>query len=148
MPPGPPSVVPWDELSEDLKEANRRFADGIGAKLQAAGCALVPAPLTGSDGAGFADADIEQLARMQHDRWMRDKIRDGWRYGPKRDDAARIHPLLVSWEELPESERDKDRNPMRELPQMLARVGLEVQRAPVQAPAAPASGDGSGSIRG
>ena len=79
---------------------------------------------------------------------MRDKIRDGWRYGPKRDDAARIHPLLVSWEELPESERDKDRNPMRELPQMLARVGLEVQRAPVQAPAAPASGDGSGSIRG
>ena len=148
VPPGPPSVVPWDELSEDLKEANRRFADGIGAKLQAAGCALVPAPLTGSDGAGFADADIEQLARMEHDRWMRDKIRDGWRYGPKRDDAARIHPLLVPWEELPESERDKDRNPMRELPQMLARVGLEVQRAPVQAPAAPASGDGSGSIRG
>src|SRR5437588_654112 len=119
-----------------------------GPKRQAAGWALVPAPLTGSDGAGFADADIEQLARMEHDRWMRDKIRDGWRYGPKRDDAARIHPLLVPWEELPESERDKDRNPMRELPQMLARVGLEVQRAPVRAPAAPASGDGSGSIRG
>ena len=142
--PGPPSVVAWDELSDHLKEANRRFADGIGAKLQAAGCALVPAPLTGTDGAGFADADIEQLARLEHDRWMNDKLRDGWRYGPKRDDAARIHPLLVPWEELPEIERDKDRDPMRELPQMLARVGLEIQRARAPDNTGQAAGDPQG----
>jgi CheY-like chemotaxis protein len=147
VPSGPPSMVPWDELSDDLKEANRRFADGIGAKLQAAGCALVPAPLTGTDGAGFADADIEQLARMEHERWMRDKIRDGWRYGPTRNDAAKIHPLLIPWEELPEEERDKDRNPMRELPQMLARVGLEIQRGPVQAPPGPIDADRPRAIR-
>ena len=91
--PGPPSVVAWDELSDHLKEANRRFADGIGAKLQAAGCALVPAPLTGTDGAGFADADIEQLARLEHDRWMKDKNRIRLRINI---DAAKASNLTIS----------------------------------------------------
>jgi voltage-gated potassium channel Kch len=129
--PGPPALVPWDELPEDLKSANRRFADGIGAKLAATGCTLVPAPLIASgDGFAFSDRELEELARLEHDRWLRDKEREGFRYGPERDDARRIHPLMVSWEELPEDEREKDRNPIRELPRMLARVGLEVRRGP------------------
>jgi hypothetical protein len=129
--PGPPAMVSWDALPEDLKNANRRFADGIGAKLKATGCALVPAPLTAAgDGFAFSDAEVEELAQLEHDRWVRDKARDGYRHGPKRDDTRRIHPLMVPWEELSEDEREKDRNPMRELPQLLARVGLEIQRGP------------------
>jgi voltage-gated potassium channel Kch len=129
--PGPPALVPWDELPEDLKNANRRFADGIGAKLKATGCALAPAPLTAvGDGFSFSDAEVEDLARLEHDRWVRDKASEGYRYGPERDDTRRIHPLMVPWEELSEDEREKDRSPMRELPRLLARVGLEIQRGP------------------
>ena len=65
------------------------------------------------------------------DRWVRDKERDGWRYGPERNDEQRLHPLMVPWEELPDEQRDKDRNPMRELPRILGRVGLQIERGPV-----------------
>ncbi|HKP90063.1 MAG TPA: RyR domain-containing protein [Thermoleophilaceae bacterium] len=127
--PGPAALVPWDELSEDLKTANRQFADGIGEKLDAVDCGLVAAPLTTGGGFSFTDAELEKLARLEHDRWVRDKERDGFRYGPERDDARRIHPLLVPWEELSDDDQEKDRSPMRELPQILARLGLEIRRS-------------------
>jgi hypothetical protein len=128
-----PSVAPWDELPESLRDSNRRFADGIGDKLAETGCGLAPTPLV-LDGEGpmfeFSDEEVEALARAEHDRWMADLERDGWRptTGPK-DPEQRLHPLLVPWEELPEAERDKDREPVREIPEMLARAGLRVYRS-------------------
>jgi hypothetical protein len=73
--------------------------------------------------------ELEALARGEHDRWMRDLVRDGWRPtdGPK-DPDRKLHPLLVPWDELDEVEREKDRAPMRELPVTLARAGLEIRR--------------------
>jgi RyR domain-containing protein len=52
----------------------------------------------------------ELLARNTHDIWARQRLGEGWRWGPQRDDARREHPLLVSYEELPESEKQYDRN--------------------------------------
>jgi hypothetical protein len=127
-----PSLVPWDELPEALRDSNRRFADGIGRKLAETGCMLVPAPLA-LDGEGpgfeFTEDEVEALARAEHDRWMADLLRDGWRPTPgAKDPEKRLHPLLVPWAQLPESERDKDREPVREIPAMLARAGLRVHR--------------------
>jgi hypothetical protein len=123
-------LVPWEALPEEWKDANRAFADGIGTQLAAAGCFLVPAPLIDPHGPlfSFAPQELEDLARSEHDRWVTDKARSGWRYGPVRDDEAKVHPLMVSWEELDEAERDKDREPVREVPQMLAHAGFEIVR--------------------
>lgn len=130
VPAGDGVMVPWDQLPEEWKETNRAFADGIGAKLAATGCALVPAPLIDPRGAlfSFSAPEVEELARLEHDRWVADKLRAGWRYGPDRDDERKIHPLLVDWEQLPESERDKDREPVLEVPLMLAHAGFEILR--------------------
>ncbi|HVE67174.1 MAG TPA: NAD-binding protein [Solirubrobacteraceae bacterium] len=134
-----PSMVSWDELPESLRDSNRRFADGIGRKLAETGCALAPTPVV-LDGErpdfAFTDEEVEGLARAEHDRWAADLRRDGWRptAGPK-DPEARLHPLLVPWEELPEAERDKDREPVREIPEMLARAGLRVYRTRRRPPA-------------
>jgi voltage-gated potassium channel Kch len=126
------SLLPWEQLPESLKESNRRFADGVGAKLAAAHCAVVPAPIVRSDDASFAftEEEINELAELEHTRWMSDLQRDGWRYGSVKDPHLKLHPLLVGWEELTESERDDDRNPVRELPKMLASVGFEICRSP------------------
>lgn len=128
---GNPSYVPWDQLAEGLKESNRLFADGIGEKLASAGYALVPAPLADPDDVvTFSEAEIEELARGEHERWSSDLRREGWRRGETNDPERRLHPSLVPWEELGEDERDKDREPVRKLPRMLALVGFELQRAP------------------
>lgn len=44
----------------------------------------------------------------QHDAWMRDKLAAGWTHGPVKDEAAKTHPCLVPYAELPEEQRIKD----------------------------------------
>jgi voltage-gated potassium channel Kch/preprotein translocase subunit Sss1 len=130
-PPTGPQMEPWERLPESLRESNRRFADGVGAKLAAAGCAVVPAPLIDplGDLFGFTDAEIEDLARQEHDRWMHDLLRDGWRRtAGEKDPERKLHPLLVRWEELSEAYREKDRDAARLIPRMLAQAGYELYR--------------------
>ena len=126
-----PSHRPWEELEPSLKESNRRFADGISTKLHEARCILVPAPLAAPEDPGFAftDDEVEALAIKEHDRWVADLLRDGWRptTGPK-DPKRKLHPMLVPWEQLSEDQRDRDRDPVREVPGMLAQAGFRLVR--------------------
>ena len=46
--------------------------------------------------------------RSQHDQWVAQKQRDGWRLGPVKDASAKTHPLMVPYDDLPDWERRKD----------------------------------------
>jgi hypothetical protein len=130
-----PSLVPWEHLTDSLKDSNRRFADGIAAKLSAMGCVLDRVGSSGrttGDGTGsfaFSGEEIEQLAELEHQRWLDDLLADSWRptEGNKNPDE-KLHPLLKQWSELSEDEREKDRDAVRELPRMLERAGYRVHR--------------------
>jgi len=125
-----PSMRPWEELSESMREDNRRFADGIGDKLTASGCILVPSSLRDPEEPlfSFTDAEVELLARQEHERWMKAKLDDGWRFGRPRNDELKLHDQLVPWEELDERNRDRDRDPVRQLPEMLELTGFRIER--------------------
>ena len=126
-----PSMVPWEQLDETLKESNRLFADSVSDKLDASSCVVVPAPLADPQAPGFAfsEAEVEELARAEHDRWCRDLAREGWQPGNDKDPRRKLHPKLVPWSELTEEDREKDRDPVRSLPELLARLGFEIRRA-------------------
>jgi RyR domain len=51
----------------------------------------------------------ERLAENAHDLWAAERIAQGWSYGPRRDDARKQHPCLIPYGELPESEKEFDR---------------------------------------
>ena len=51
----------------------------------------------------------ERLAEHVHDLWALQRMADGWRYGPRRDDARKEHPGLVPYAELSEAEKEYDR---------------------------------------
>jgi len=51
----------------------------------------------------------ELLAKNTHDIWAVQRLAEGWKYGPQRDDAKKEHPGLVPYEDLPESEKEYDR---------------------------------------
>jgi hypothetical protein len=51
----------------------------------------------------------EHLAQNAHDLWAKQRLTDGWRHGPNRDDKAKTHPCLIPYDELPESEKEYDR---------------------------------------
>jgi glycine/D-amino acid oxidase-like deaminating enzyme len=132
-----PTLVEWDELPESLKQSNRLFADGVGAKLAAAGAHLVPASLTPRHHFEFRPDELEEMAKLEHDRWVSDLRGQGWRRTEgEKDPERKLHPLLRPWEELSEAERDKDRMAVRELPDMLLRAGFEIYRG--DEPQAPA----------
>jgi hypothetical protein len=123
-----PAMVSWDELPEDLKESNRRQADHDRVKLRAVGRAVAEA-----DGrvepARFSDAEIERMARLEHDRWVAERRFEGWTYAPgAKSPGARTTPHLVPWDELPDEVRNHDRNTVRALPERFARAGLRISR--------------------
>lgn len=68
----------------------------------------------------------ETLARHAHAVWQRQRLADGWRYGPARDDQRRLHPSLVSYEELSEDERQYDRNAALETLRAIVALGYRI----------------------
>lgn len=59
-------------------------------------------------GVEFALANPDASASAQHDAWMRDKLRDGWTVGTKKDALKKTHPCMVPYEQLPFYQRIKD----------------------------------------
>lgn len=43
-----------------------------------------------------------------HNRWMERKLREGWRYGEKKDEVEKTHPCLLPYDSLPELQQVKD----------------------------------------
>jgi hypothetical protein len=124
-----PALAPWDALPERLKESNRRQADHIGIKLQAAGCEIVPLARWDAAQFRFTPGEIDQLAQLEHVRWAEELRREGWTYAPgMRDEARHTHPALLPWDQLSEADKEKNRAVVRELPTFLARAGFEIRR--------------------
>ena len=51
----------------------------------------------------------EALARMAHERWVAERLLNGWRFSSDRDDARKRHDDLVPYEALPERKKEYDR---------------------------------------
>ena len=68
----------------------------------------------------------ELLARNAHDVSARQRLRDGWTWGPQRDDARKQHPALVPYEELSESEREYDRQVAMETVKTIVVLGYRI----------------------
>lgn len=124
------NAVPWERLDEAVREDNRRFADDLQEKLRLIDAMLVPQPLppAAEPEFTFTSAELEMLAEHEHRRWMDSKQRDGWRYGPVRDNDKKIHDQLKPYAELDVVNKDKDRDAVRELPHMLELAGFKIQR--------------------
>lgn len=70
----------------------------------------------------------ELLARNAHEVWARQRLADGWRHGPRRDDAAREHPGLVPYDQLPEAEKEYDRHTAMETLKAITALGYRIEK--------------------
>jgi hypothetical protein len=68
----------------------------------------------------------ERLARNTHEIWAEHRLGEGWRYGPHRDDSKKEHPCLVSYDRLPESEKQFDRNTAMETLKAIIALGYTI----------------------
>jgi hypothetical protein len=71
---------------------------------------------------------VERLAENTHDHWARKRFEEGWRYGPQRNDGSKEHPDLVPYRDLPESEKEYDRQTSMETLKAIIALGYEIGR--------------------
>jgi hypothetical protein len=71
----------------------------------------------------------EYLAENAHDIWSQQRLADGWTYGPSRNDEEKHHPCLIPYADLPDSEKQYDRNAAMETLKAILALGYEIRRS-------------------
>lgn len=71
---------------------------------------------------------IEEMSKNVHEVWAETRISQGWTYGEERNDAEKKHPCLVPYEELPEEEKEYDRNTSIETIKLILKLGFKITR--------------------
>jgi hypothetical protein len=129
----PENMRAWEKLADTYKKANIEQARHAVEILRAAGFDVRPATDSSEAIASFQTSEykaaVERMAELEHGRWNLERLRDGWRFGPVRDNAKKIHNCLVAWKDLPEEIREYDRNSVRAFPEILAQAKLEIVRS-------------------
>jgi len=89
-----------------------------------------PKPIDTSD--VVLPPDLEQLAEKMaknvHEVWADSRLAEGWCYGEERDDTNKTHPCLIPYEELPEEEKEYDRNTSIGTLKLIMKLGFKIVR--------------------
>lgn len=70
----------------------------------------------------------EKIAENVHDVFVKSRIEEGWVYGEFRDDLKKTNPTLVPYSDLPESEKDYDRNTALETIKLIVKMGYHIEK--------------------
>jgi hypothetical protein len=113
----------YANLAGPDKEDNRAAARRMSDVLATAGLALSDDPTKSEMG---LPADLEPMAEAEHNGWMAQRAQNGWSWAATRDDAAKKHPSMLPYAQLPEREKEKDRSNIRHYPAFAARAGFRI----------------------
>jgi len=115
-------LKPYAELPESEKESNRNNVRDIPNKLASVGYSMIQTRSSETP-SKFKNDEIEKLAKIEHKRWMQEKLDNGWHYAKKTDKATKLHKSLIPWDELSEDEKEKDRVLVNGIPIILSKAG-------------------------
>ena len=71
---------------------------------------------------------LEAMAQNVHEIWAQERINQGWTYGENRDDEKKYHPCLIAYEDLPEEEKNYDRNTSVETLKLILKLGFKINK--------------------
>jgi len=125
IPEPKPTMFPWHLLDEEIRDDNRSVVEHINIKLRTVNQLSDPAMYTNPE---IANIDynflhdkviVEQLAEIEHRRWMATKYLYGWDYGMKRDTFLREHESLLDFSLLDEDTKNYDRRQIEEMQEII-----------------------------
>ena len=92
-----------------------------------------PQPVDTSDVRLPAELDelVEKVAKNVHEVWAQSRMEQGWTYGKERNDELKHHPCLVPYEDLPEIEKDYDRDTALGTLKLICKFGFKITRDPI-----------------
>ena len=74
----------------------------------------------------------EAIAANAHAVWAQGRIASGWTYGKERNDVLKQHPCLIPYDELPESEKEYDRNMAIATLKLVKKLGYEFVKSDIK----------------
>jgi hypothetical protein len=136
--------VTYEELPLDEKRQNRTSARHILRHVRAIGLDLIPISASVKP-VSLTENQVEQMAVLEHRRWVQTHMRSGWEYARDTRKAFKQHNDLVPWDEdekarvadvygpdiagrmgsgvLDKQARDLDRAIVRSFPDILKKAG-------------------------
>ena len=123
-----PNVKPWEDLSIAFKLSNLNQARNYREKLALIKCEMTLKDESREAVTAFTDDEVLLMAKQEHQRWWDEKTENGWMKAPFRDDMKKRHNCFVEWDELSEEEKNKDKEPVRNMIKNLDTVGYGVYR--------------------
>ena len=102
-------MIGKEQIAKVCHEVNRAYCEALGDSSQ------VPwdlAPQWQKDSAMMGVelhlGNHEAGPQASHECWMAQKLAEGWVYGEVKDEAAKTHPCMVSFDDLPKEQQAKD----------------------------------------
>lgn len=99
-----------ESIATICHEANRRYCREIGDNTQKC---WEEAPWwqrqSAIAGVMFVVQNPEAPSSAAHENWLKQKIEEGWHYGPVKSEELRVHPCILPYDGLPEDQKVKDR---------------------------------------
>ena len=71
---------------------------------------------------------VEEMSKNVHEVWAETRVSQGWTYGEQRNDELKTHPCLIPYEELPEEEKEYDRNTSIGTLKLIMKLGFKISR--------------------
>lgn len=68
----------------------------------------------------------EAIAENAHEVWAAGRIKEGWTYGPERDDKLKKHPDLIPYSDLPDGEKQYDRETAMNTIKLVIKLGYDL----------------------
>ena len=124
--PGNQYASDFDDLPNEIKNSNIDNAAHIPTKLLSIGYKIRQVKKGFKPFALHLNEDeIETMARVEHIRWSWEKRLNGWIFGSIKDDIKKTHPSIIRYEDLSESEKEKDRELVKLIPAFLQDINYE-----------------------
>jgi len=122
-----PTMVPWDELRDDIKNSKRHQGVYASKILNECGYGIRSGKRVMKD-PGFTDEEIEKMAKIEHGRWIIERLKSGWKYGTNRDPERKISPYFIPFNELSDEVKEYDRVIIRRFPKLFKKLGMEIYK--------------------
>lgn len=99
---------PFDRIARVCHEVNRAYCQALGDDSQPS---WEDAPAWQRESARMG-VDLHLSGdfgpEVSHISWMKQKVDDGWVYGPTKDPELKQHPCIVPFDQLPREQQAKD----------------------------------------
>ena len=130
----------FSNLSLEYKLSNIEQAKSYAEKLERISCCYSDRNLNLERVDAFSDAQLNMLARMEHRRWIQEKLAMGWRYGTPKSleerTKLRIHKAIVPYDTLDEGYKKTNLDAMKNMLNILNvnRKGVHIYKIKPKTP--------------